>query len=99
MLPDPIAMVVVARSVLLVVVRIVRESQSAPVRDDVTEPGPLVSDARVVNGSIVLYTTVAFAEPDTATAATTPEMKVEGTRIAELLERCPARTPTLPCRQ
>jgi hypothetical protein len=75
MLPDPIVMVVVARLMLLVVVRIDRRFQSVPVRSELTWPDVFVADAGVVNGSIVLNTTVAFAELTHATDRTIEEMK------------------------
>jgi hypothetical protein len=90
--------------VVLEVLALVARSAQRPPEMDVFDVGPypaalpLLAVLASVNGSTTA-TTLAFAEPDTATAATTPEMKVEVTRIAELLERCPARTPTLPCRQ
>jgi hypothetical protein len=81
MLPDPIdEIVVVARLVLLVVVLITRSSQSVPVRAERTEPDEVEVDAEaeaeVVKGSIVLYTTVAFAALTQATDRTIEEMKV-----------------------
>ncbi len=79
MLPDPIVIVVVARLVLLVVVLITRSSQSVPVRAERTLPDEVEVDAEaeaeVVKGSIVLYTTVAFAALTQATDRTIEEMK------------------------
>jgi hypothetical protein len=79
MLPDPIVIVVVARLVLLVLVSIDRASQSVPVRTELTAPDEVEvdaeADAGVVNGSIVSYTTVAFAALTQATDRTIEEMK------------------------
>jgi hypothetical protein len=77
MLPDPVVpMDVVARPVLDVVVLIDRRSQSVPVSTESTLPDAFVSDAAVVNGSIVSYTTAAFAALTQATDRTIEEMKV-----------------------
>jgi hypothetical protein len=80
MLPDPIVAVVVARLMLVVRVEIDRRFQSVPVRSVLTEPDKVEvdaeADAGVVNGSIVLYTTVAFAALTQATDRTIEEMKV-----------------------
>jgi hypothetical protein len=77
MLPDPVVpMDVVARFAEEVDVLIVRRSQSVPVSTESTLPDELVADAAVVNGSIELETTVAFAAPAQATDRTIEEMKV-----------------------
>ena len=80
MLPDPIVTDVVARLMLVVRVEIDRRFQSVPVRSVLTEPDKVEvvaeADAGVVNGSIVLYTTVAFAALAQATDRTIEEMKV-----------------------
>jgi hypothetical protein len=69
-----------ARDALVVIVLIDRPSQSVPVSTELTEPDkvpvPVVADAGVVNGSIVSYTTVAFAALTQATDRTIEEMKV-----------------------
>jgi hypothetical protein len=69
-----------ARDALVVVVLIDRPSQSVPVSTELTEPDavpvPVVADAGVVNGSIVSYTTVAFAALTQATDRTIEDMKV-----------------------
>jgi hypothetical protein len=69
-----------ARDAEVVVVLIDRRSQSVPVSTELTPPDkvpvPVVADAGVVNGSIVLYTTVAFAALTQATDRTIEEMKV-----------------------
>jgi hypothetical protein len=80
MLPDPIITDVVARLMLVVRVEMDRRFQSVPVRSVLTEPDKVEvvaeADARVVNGSIVLYTTAAFDELTHATDRTIDEMKV-----------------------
>jgi len=80
MLPDPIVTDVVARLMLVVRVEIDRRFQSVPVRSVLTEPDEVEvvaeADAGVVNGSIVLYTTAAFATLTHATDRTTDEKKV-----------------------
>jgi hypothetical protein len=80
MLPDPIVTDVVARLMLVVRVEMDRRFQSVPVRSVLTEPDKVEvvaeADARVVNGSIVLYTTAAFDELTHATDRTIDEMKV-----------------------
>ena len=80
MLPDPIVTDVVARLMLVVRVEIDRRFQSVPVRSVLTGPDKVEvvaeADAGVVNGSIVLYTTVAFAALTQATDRTIEEMKV-----------------------
>ena len=80
MLPDPIVTDVVARLMLVVRVEIDRRFQSVPVRSVLTGPDEVEvvaeADAGVVNGSIVLYTTVAFAALAQATDRTIEEMRV-----------------------
>jgi len=80
MLPDPIVTDVVARLMLVVRVEIDRRFQSVPVRSVLTEPDKVEvvaeADAGVVNGSIVLYTTAAFAALAQATDRTIEEMRV-----------------------
>ena len=85
-LPDPIVMDAEARAVWAVLARIDRMSQSVPVSTESTlgarvllTPVPALTvlvDADSVNGSIVLYTTAAFAALTPATDRTTEEMKV-----------------------
>ena len=80
MLPDPIVTDVVARLMLVVRVEIERWFQSVPVRSVLTEPDEVEvvaeADAGVVNGSIVLYTTAAFAALTQATDRTIEEINV-----------------------
>ena len=80
MLPDPIVTDVVARLMLEVRVEIDRRFQSVPVSTESTLPDEVEvvaeADAGVVNGSIVLYTTAAFAALTQATDRTIEEMKV-----------------------
>jgi hypothetical protein len=65
-----------ARDAEVVLALIARPSQSVPVSTESTLPDAFVSDAAVVNGSIVSYTTAAFAALTQATDRTIEEMKV-----------------------
>ena len=83
---DPIDTDAEARAVWVVLARIDRTSQSVPVSNEETEGDrvlltpvtalTVLVDADSVNGSIVLYTTVAFAALTHATDRTIEEMKV-----------------------